>query len=78
MAKNTELRGLIYGRYDTESQLADELGWPKQKLNKITNGAMEPNLKDVVALAGKLDKTVEEMVFIFLRHKSPNGQHVSA
>lgn len=78
MAKIVELRGLIYGRYETEAQLAAELGWSKQKLNLITNGKREPNLVDVVALARKLDKPVEEMVNIFLRHKSPNGQHMTA
>lgn len=78
MAKNTELRGLIYGRYDTEAQLAAELGWTKQKLNLFTNGMREPNLEDVVALANKLDKPVEDMIYIFLRHKSPNGQHMTA
>ena len=76
MAKIIELRGLIYGKYETETQLANELGWSKQRLNLITNGTREPDIEEVVALAGKLDKSVEEMVYIFLRHKSPNRQHV--
>ena len=74
MAKVNELRGLIYGKYETEAKLADDLGWPKQRLNKITNGNKEPDLEEVAALAGKLDTSIEEMVYIFLRHKSPNGQ----
>jgi transcriptional regulator with XRE-family HTH domain len=74
MAKVVELRGLIYGKYETESQLANELGWSKQRLNLITNGSREPDLEEVAALAEKLDKSVEEMVFLFLRHKSPNRQ----
>lgn len=74
MAKIRELRGLIYDRYDTETQLAADLGWTKQKLNLITNGAREPSLREIEALAGKLGKSVEEMVYIFLRHQSPNGQ----
>ena len=76
MSKVIELRGLIYGKYDTESQLADELGWSKQRLNVITTGRREPSLEEVEALAQKLDKSVEDMVYIFLRHKSPNGQQV--
>lgn len=76
MAKIIELRGLIYGKYETETQLANELGWPKQRLNLITNGTREPDLEEVAALAEKLDKSVEEMVFIFLRHKSPNRQQI--
>ena len=74
MAKVNELRGLIYGKYESESRLADDLGWPKQRLNKITNGNKEPDLEEVVALAGKLGTSVEKMVYIFLHHKSPNGQ----
>lgn len=74
MAKVVELRGLIYGKYETESQLANELGWSKQRLNLITNGSREPDLEEVAALAEKLDKSVEDMVYLFLRHKSPNRQ----
>ena len=76
MAKIIELRGLIYGKYETETQLANELGWPKQRLNLITNGTREPDLEEVAALAEKLDKSGEERVFIFLRHKSPNRQQI--
>ena len=76
MARVTELKGLIYGKYDNEKQLADELGWTKQRLNVITNGRREPDLEELEALAGKLDKSVEEMVYIFLRNKSPNRQLV--
>lgn len=74
MAKIRELRGLIYDRYDTETELAADLGWTKQRLNLITNGVREPSLREVEALAGKLGKTVEEMCYIFLRQKSPNRQ----
>lgn len=33
-----ELRGMIYTRFKTEADCARQLGWPKQKLNYITNG----------------------------------------
>ena len=74
MAKVNELRGLIYSRYDSEAQLAQELGWTRQRLNAITNGLKAPDLEEVVALAEKLNKPVDETLYIFLRHKSPNGQ----
>ena len=74
MARVTELKGLIYGKYDSETQLANDLGWTKQRLNVITTGRREPDLEEVAALAGKLGTTVEDMVYIFLRHKSPNEQ----
>ena len=78
MGKIIELRGLIYGKYETETQLAKELGWSKQRLNVITNGTREPDIEEVVELAGKLGKSVEEMVYIFLRNKSPNRQQTQA
>ena len=74
MSKIIELRGLIYGKYETESKLAQDLGWTKQRLNVITTGKREPDLEEVEALAEKLGKPVGEMVYIFLRHKSPNRQ----
>ena len=74
MGKIIELRGLIYGKYETESKLAQDLGWTKQRLNVITTGKREPDLEEVEALAEKLGKPVGEMVYIFLRHKSPNRQ----
>ena len=74
MAKIIELRGLIYGKYETETQLANDLGWTKQRLNVITTGRREPDLEEVAALADKLGRPVEEIFHIFLRHKSPNGQ----
>lgn len=78
MAKIAELRGLIYGKYETETQLAQDLGWTKQRLNIITNGKREPDLEELEALADKLDKSIEDMFYIFLRKKSPNRQQLRA
>lgn len=75
MSKVRELRGLIYSKYDSEAQFADVLQWPRQKLSKITNGTKEPDLTELNVLASGLDITVETLAQIFLRHKSPNGQH---
>ena len=72
--KLRELRGLIYSQYDSESDLSRILGWPKQKLNKMTNGAVEPNLMELNDLAKALNTGVEELAQIFLRYKSPNEQ----
>lgn len=74
MAKVSELRGIIYSQFDSESQFAKELGWDRQRLNKITNGTKEPDLEEVAAIANKLNRTTDEIFHIFLRHQSPNGQ----
>ena len=77
MKKVLELRGMIYGKYESEAALAADLGWSRQRLNKITCGIKEPDLEEVSALAGALDQPIETIVQIFLRSKSPDRQLVS-
>lgn len=74
MAKIRELRSIIYGKYDSESQFAQVLGWEKQRLNKITNGKKEPDVVELNALASGLGVSVDNIAQIFLRFKSPNEQ----
>ena len=78
MAKIYALRALIYAKYDSEAKLADELGWPRQRLNKITNGTKEPDLDEVKVLAEKLDRPFSDIAFIFLDQKSPNDEQSDA
>lgn len=75
MAKVRELRGLIYSNFDSESQFANAIGWPRQRVSKITNGTKEPNIDELNTFAGALHKSVGEMAQIFLRYESPNEQH---
>lgn len=72
--KVKELRGMIYSKYNSESDFANSLGWPRQKLNKITNGIKEPTIEELNQLSIGLDVSVEAMAQIFLRLKSPNEQ----
>lgn len=72
--KIKELRGLIYSKFDSESEMANFLGWPRQRLNKITNGIKEPDIKELNQLAEALGKSVGDIAQIFLNRESPNGQ----
>lgn len=74
MQKVRELRGLIYSQYDSESEFAKAIGWPRQRINKITSGAKEPTVAELNVLAKALNKSVGDMAQIFLRYKSPNRQ----
>lgn len=74
MEKVRELRGLIYSQYDSETEFANAIGWPKQRVNKITGGVKEPNIDELNALSKALNVSVGEMAQIFLRYKSPNRQ----
>lgn len=78
MDKVKELRGLIYGQYDSESQFAKAVGWPRQRVSKITNGVKEPDIGELNVLAKALNKSVGEIAQIFLRYKSPNRQQLKS
>lgn len=78
MAKVRELRGLIYANYDSESQFADALGWPRQRISKITNGVKEPDIDELNVISKALHKSVGDIAQIFLRYKSPIGQSRSS
>lgn len=74
MAKILELNGLIHRKYDNESKMADAMGWSRQRLNKITNGGKAPSLEEIESMSIALEEPVMNIVDIFLRSKSPNGQ----
>lgn len=73
MAKVKELSGLIHFKYDSEAACARALGWPKQRLNRITNGDHEPDITEAAELADCLEVSVRDLAEIFLRYKSPIG-----
>ena len=68
-----ELKKMIYGKFDSEKDCADAMGWPKQRLNKITNGKKEPSVSEVVKFARAVEEPVEIVANIFLSMASPNG-----
>lgn len=61
MTETNELRGLIYARYKSKSDLADALGWSKQRLYKALahpeKQSMENIHKIVEALGLEIDQT---------------------
>lgn len=73
--KDQELEEMIRVKYKTEAAMANALGWPRQRLNKITNGDKEPSLLETEMIARVLDEPVNKLFYIFLRRKSPNEQH---
>ena len=75
--KNDCLKRLIINKYGSEAKCAKALGWPRQRLNKITLGNKEPDVEEINALANILDVSIAEIVKIFLKSKSPNGQQTA-
>lgn len=74
MAVHTnEIKNLILQGYPTEAALARALGWPRQRLNKLTTGGRLPTIEEINALAQVTGLSVERLLQIFLANKSPNG-----
>ena len=69
MGKVLGLRGMIYSKYDSESALAKELQWSRQRLNKITTGKREPTLGEVQEIANALVVPFMEIAKFFLQRK---------
>lgn len=72
MAKILALNGLIHSKFENEARMAKALGWPRQRLNKITNGEKEPDLYEVRDISGVLGESFMTVAQIFLDRKSPN------
>ena len=70
MAKNLGMRGLIYSKYESESQFARTLGWSRQRLFKITNGRKIPTLFEVNDMADALGVHFMEVAAFYLPEKS--------
>lgn len=73
MIQNGQIKEMIQEKYPSESALAKQLGWPRQRLNKITTGVRLPTIEEINDLAIALGVSVERLIHIFLLQKSPNG-----
>ena len=72
--KRCQLRGLIYSIYKSEAEMARQMGWNRQRLNKITTGNKMPDIIEINALAKALDTNIEKLIQIILPEKLPSGQ----
>jgi len=70
MPKVKEFRGVIYSKFDSESEFARAMNWNKQRLNRITNGLKQPDLGEIDEMAATLGVKMEELIAIFLAYKS--------
>lgn len=71
-------RGLIYTNFDSESEFARVLGWPRQAVNKLSNGIKQPDLREIDAMAKVLHVSELDLMHIFLADSSPNRQPMEA
>lgn len=66
MQENMSIRGLVLSKYKSISAFAREIGWGRQKAQRILNGIQEPTLSDIEKMAFLLNiKTAETFTCIF-------------
>lgn len=75
--KNKELDKVIKNKFPSEAACSRALGWDRQRLNKITNGSMVPDVNDLNELSVVLDVSVGELASFFITRKSPNEQQTA-
>jgi len=68
--KISEIRSLIYGRYDSQTAFAEALGWSKQRLSKITSGRKEPSISEVFEISQGLEIDLSVAARIFVQYWS--------
>ena len=66
------VKGAVYARFKDIADLANTLGWSRQKLSPIVNGLKEPDLSDIQAMAKAMEMDVFELTLFFLELKSQN------
>lgn len=64
--KSNELRGLICSKYRSEAACAREIGWSKQRLNKITTGKKIPDVAELNSIATVLNCDAGDLLHFFL------------
>lgn len=61
-----QLKEMVYSKYKNESAMAAFLGWPRQRLNKITTGRRVPTVQEVGEISNALGEKVETIAGLFL------------
>lgn len=73
MNNNSPIKEELRRRFGSEAEAARRLGWPRQRLNRLTNCVRQPKMSDLAALGRILEKPASEVVQFFLPDKSPFG-----
>jgi transcriptional regulator with XRE-family HTH domain len=66
--KISELRSLIYGRFDSQTEFAKHLNWSKQRLSKVTSGKKEPSISEISEIATGLGMEISAVVPVFVEY----------
>lgn len=70
MAKVPGINSMIHNVYDSETEMAEAMGWSRQRLNRITNGKKTPDLFEVCDMAQAMNTSFINVARLFLGEKS--------
>lgn len=65
MNSEISLRGIVYDKFRSMAELADVIGWTRQKTSNIINGNTEPSLDDTDKLSKALGIPFEKTARFF-------------
>lgn len=60
------VRGAVYARFRSETELAKRLGWSRAKVSSLISGVREPRAGDVAAMAQAMEMEPESLYALFL------------
>lgn len=69
------LRGEIVAKYRTQLAFADKIGWHRNKVTKMLNGAYKPDTDEVASIVDVLGLDERRYCDIFLPRKSTNADN---
>lgn len=75
MINKNLLRSKIYGKFNSQAEFSRKIGWGVNRINKILNGKIVPNVNDCANISIILSLTKDEYIDIFMPTLSPNGDN---
>lgn len=60
------LKNDIKTKFGSEAEMARALGWPRQRLNKITTGTKEPDVGELGEMAKVMEESISQVAEFFL------------
>lgn len=64
-----ELRDMIREKFRSEAACARKMGWSRQRFHTIVSGKRLPNVRELNQIAAVLERSVDELLPLFLRKR---------
>ena len=71
-----KVRGAVYERFHSETELAARLGWSRARLSAFITGKREPKTGDILEMAEAMGMLPGTLADLFLELRFQNRQHL--